>query len=182
MEDVNEIKRVLIANRGEIARRIIKTCRQMDIVTIAVYADSDEESPFVNEADIAVKLGGKTPLETYLNQRKILEALIICICKLFFELFFKSRRSANGKQAETAEASAVLPKRAEFGGQVLPQLLFLKLDVESCLIKAKYAQHTPKAAAKGSKVGDNLQTLLHRSNNGVHFLQHKRASDLASNS
>ena len=74
MEDVNEIKRVLIANRGEIARRIIKTCRQMDIVTIAVYADSDEESPFVNEADIAVKLGGKTPLETYLNQRKILEA------------------------------------------------------------------------------------------------------------
>ena len=67
MEDVNEIKRVLIANRGEIARRIIKTCKQMDIVTIAVYADSDEESPFVIEADIAVRLGGKTPLETYLN-------------------------------------------------------------------------------------------------------------------
>ena len=74
MEDVNEIKRVLIANRGEIARRIIKTCRQMDIVTIAVYADSDEESPFVNEADVAFRLEGKTSLETYLNQKKILEA------------------------------------------------------------------------------------------------------------
>ena len=74
MEDVREIKRVLIANRGEIARRIIKTCRKMDIITVAVYADSDEESPFVSEADVAFKLDGKTSLETYLNQKKILEA------------------------------------------------------------------------------------------------------------
>ena len=70
MEDVREIKRVLIANRGEIARRIIKTCRKMDIITVAVYADSDEESPFVSEADVAFKLDGKTSLETYLNQKK----------------------------------------------------------------------------------------------------------------
>ncbi|MCS6894533.1 MAG: ATP-grasp domain-containing protein [Bacteroidia bacterium] len=67
------IERLLIANRGEIARRIIKTCRKMGIATIAVYSDADRFMPFVREADEAYALSGSTSAETYLHIDKILE-------------------------------------------------------------------------------------------------------------
>ncbi|MCX8112359.1 MAG: ATP-grasp domain-containing protein [Bacteroidia bacterium] len=66
------IHRLLIANRGEIARRIIRTCRRLGIATIAVYSDPDRFMPFVEEADEAYALGGSTAAETYLNIDKIL--------------------------------------------------------------------------------------------------------------
>ncbi len=61
------ISTVLIANRGEIARRIIRTCAALGIGTVAVYSDPDAGSPHVPEADSAVRLAGETPAETYLN-------------------------------------------------------------------------------------------------------------------
>jgi len=66
-------RRVLIANRGEIALRIIRTLREMGIESVAVYSDVDAHSPHVFAADIAVHLEGKTPAETYLNMERILE-------------------------------------------------------------------------------------------------------------
>ena len=68
------MKKLLIANRGEIARRIQRTCREMGIATVAVYAEPDARAPFVREADEAVLLGGSTPAETYLHIDKILDA------------------------------------------------------------------------------------------------------------
>ncbi|BDD10549.1 acetyl/propionyl-CoA carboxylase subunit alpha [Fulvitalea axinellae] len=68
------IKKILIANRGEIASRIIRTCRRLGIATVAVYSDADACSPFVEEADEAVALRGLSPAETYLDTGKILEA------------------------------------------------------------------------------------------------------------
>jgi len=65
---------LLIANRGEIARRIIRTCRRMGIRTIAVYSDADAGSLHVKEADTAVCIGGFTPRESYLVAEKVLEA------------------------------------------------------------------------------------------------------------
>ncbi len=70
----NFIKRLLIVNRGEIARRIIRSAHNMGISTVAVYADGDAGEPFVREADQAIALGGKSSLETYLDQAKILAA------------------------------------------------------------------------------------------------------------
>ncbi|MCY4530775.1 MAG: ATP-grasp domain-containing protein [Gammaproteobacteria bacterium] len=70
----NFIKRILIVNRGEIARRIIRSAHNMGISTVAVYADGDAGEPFVGEADQAIALGGKSSLETYLDQAKILAA------------------------------------------------------------------------------------------------------------
>lgn len=67
------IRRLLIANRGEIARRIIRTCRRMGIVTVAVYSDPDRRMPFVREADEAYALGGSSASETYLHIQKLLE-------------------------------------------------------------------------------------------------------------
>ncbi len=63
-----------MANRGEIARRVIRTCRDMTIETVAVYADPDAGEPHVMEADLAVRLAGSAPLETYLDIDAVLVA------------------------------------------------------------------------------------------------------------
>ncbi|MEU4531071.1 biotin carboxylase N-terminal domain-containing protein [Micromonospora ureilytica] len=68
------INRLLVANRGEIARRVFATCRAMGVQTVAVYSDADADAPFVAEADEAVRLPGATPAETYLRVDLILDA------------------------------------------------------------------------------------------------------------
>jgi propionyl-CoA carboxylase alpha chain len=65
---------LLIANRGEIARRVIRTARAMGIRTVAVYSDPDARAPHVADADLAVALGGNTSSESYLDADKILDA------------------------------------------------------------------------------------------------------------
>jgi len=67
------LKRLLIANRGEIALRIIRACRDEGIETVAIYADSDRDALFVHAADQAFALGGEKPAETYLDIGKILD-------------------------------------------------------------------------------------------------------------
>jgi len=74
MADVKPIRRLMIANRGEIARRIIRTAHRMGIATVAVYADGDADAPFVREADTAIALRGRTASETYLDAAKLLAA------------------------------------------------------------------------------------------------------------
>ncbi|MBB3561317.1 3-methylcrotonyl-CoA carboxylase alpha subunit [Rhizobium sp. BK512] len=65
---------LLIANRGEIARRIIRTAKALGIRTIAVYSEADADLPFVTEADEAVSIGPAPARESYLSQERILEA------------------------------------------------------------------------------------------------------------
>ena len=68
-----KIKKILIANRGEITVRVIKSARAMGIKTVALYADDDAKLPHVWMADEAHCLGTGALKETYLNQAKILE-------------------------------------------------------------------------------------------------------------
>jgi 3-methylcrotonyl-CoA carboxylase alpha subunit len=70
------IKRLLIANRGEIARRIIRTCRANGIETVAVYSDADITLPHVREADMAVRLGPAPARESYLDIDKVIAAAV----------------------------------------------------------------------------------------------------------
>jgi acetyl-CoA carboxylase biotin carboxylase subunit len=65
---------LLIANRGEIARRIIRTCRRLGVRTVAVYSEADAQAPFVREADQAVAIGPAPAAESYLVGAKIIEA------------------------------------------------------------------------------------------------------------
>ncbi|MGD9899035.1 MAG: acetyl-CoA carboxylase biotin carboxylase subunit [Calditrichaceae bacterium] len=66
-------KKILIANRGEIALRIMRTCREMGISSVAVFSDIDRKSPFTYYADEAYALGGSTSQESYLKWEKIIE-------------------------------------------------------------------------------------------------------------
>ncbi len=68
------MQRVLIANRGEIAVRIIRACKTAGLSTVAVYSDADAEAPHVLAADLAVRLGPPPAVESYLNVAALLDA------------------------------------------------------------------------------------------------------------
>ena len=69
-----KIRRVLIANRGEIAVRIIRACREATIESVAVYSDADARAVHVREADRAVRIGPASPAESYLSIDALIEA------------------------------------------------------------------------------------------------------------
>ena len=67
-----KVKKILIANRGEIALRIIHTCKQMGIETVAVYSDADAELPYVQAATKARRIGEPPVQKSYLNVEELL--------------------------------------------------------------------------------------------------------------
>lgn len=70
---MKQINTILIANRGEIASRIIRTCRKMGIKSVSVFSEADRDAPFVEQADMAVFIGESSPAASYLDQEKIID-------------------------------------------------------------------------------------------------------------
>jgi len=71
---VRPIRRVLVANRGEIARRVIRTVHALGLQVVAIHSDPDAEAAFVRDADLAVSIGGRTSAESYLVADTVLQA------------------------------------------------------------------------------------------------------------
>ncbi len=71
------IAKLLIANRGEISSRVIRTARTLDIATVAIFSTPDADAPFVREADEAVHLPGEKPADTYLDIGKVIAAACV---------------------------------------------------------------------------------------------------------
>ena len=69
-------KKILIANRGEIAIRIMRACKELGIQTVAVYSDADENAQHVRYADEAIRIGSSTPTESYLNADKLIRTAL----------------------------------------------------------------------------------------------------------
>ena len=74
------LKRVLIANRGEIALRVLRACRELDIETVAVYSTADKDAPHVQLASQAVCIGPAKAADSYLNQKALLSAALASGC------------------------------------------------------------------------------------------------------
>ena len=73
---MTKITKILIANRGEIALRIIRSCKESDISTVAIFSDADRNSLHVQAADEAVHIGPSPSSQSYLNQQKIIEVAL----------------------------------------------------------------------------------------------------------
>lgn len=71
------IRKLLIANRGEIAVRVIRACREMGIASVAVYSEADKESLHVQLADEAVCIGPAPSSKSYLNMERIISAALV---------------------------------------------------------------------------------------------------------
>ena len=96
-------RRVLVANRGEIAVRIIRACHEMGMEAVAVYSDADAEAAHVRLADHAVRLGPPSPSESYLRIDAVIEAAITTGCEAIHPGYgFLAERAAFARAAEDA--------------------------------------------------------------------------------
>ena len=105
------IKKVLIANRGEIAVRIIRACREMGIETVAVYSEADREALHTKLADEAVCIGPAPSSESYLSMDRIISATIITGADAIHPGF--GFLSENSKFAELCEQCNITLYRAQ---------------------------------------------------------------------
>jgi len=109
--------KILIANRGEIAVRIIATCKRMGIQTVAVYSETDFRSLHVTQADEAVLLGGARPSESYLNKTKIIETALATGCQAIHPGYgFLSENASFAEMVISAGLTFIGPPAAVIAG------------------------------------------------------------------
>lgn len=109
-------EKVLIANRGEIALRIIRACRELGIRTVAVYSEADEQSLHVQLADEAICIGPAQSSESYLKAVRILSAAEITDADAIHPGYgFLSEREAFAEQCESANIQFIGPKHQTIG-------------------------------------------------------------------
>ncbi len=111
------IRRVLVANRGEIALRIIRACHEMGLEAVAVYSDADRRSPHVRAADLAVRLGPPPAVDSYLRGDLVLQAAIDAGADAIHPGYgFLSERAPFAAACEAAGVTFVGPASETLGG------------------------------------------------------------------
>ena len=101
--DVPPFRRVLIANRGEIAVRLIRACHELGMEAVAIYSDSDAAAAHVRLADLAVRVGPPAPTESYLRMDRVLQAALDTGCEAIHPGYgFLAERAAFARMVEDA--------------------------------------------------------------------------------
>src|SRR3989344_5240399 len=126
------IEKVLIANRGEIALRVIKTCKALGIKTVAVYSDEDYNSLHVKQATEAYHIGEASPAKSYLNQEKIIEIILSSGADAIHPGYgFLSENSDFASKCEKNKINFIGPSAASM------DLCGDKMQCKSAMLKAK---------------------------------------------
>ncbi len=150
-------RRVLIANRGEIAVRIIRACQEMGMEAVAVYSDADAEAAHVRLADLAVRLGPPAPSESYLRIDALIEAARSTGAEAIHPGYgFLAERAAFARAAEEAGIVFVGPSSAaieELGDKLHARRLAAKVGVPSVP-----GTHEPAPVDHPDKVRELLAT------------------------
>ena len=103
-------KKILIANRGEIAIRIMRACKELGIQTVAVYSDADKNSLHVQHADEAIHIGDSSPKESYLNADKLVQAALISKAEAIHPGYgFLSENASFAAAVESAKLTFIGP-------------------------------------------------------------------------
>ncbi|UCF90862.1 MAG: acetyl-CoA carboxylase biotin carboxylase subunit [Desulfobacterales bacterium] len=149
--------KILIANRGEIAVRIIRTCKKMGIQTVAVFSDTDLRGLHVARADEAVLLGGARPAESYLAKEKIIEAACRSGCQAIHPGYgFLSENAAFADMVEKAGLTFIGPPAAviaALGDKIAAKKLAFGAGVPTVPGHMQAVTASQEAAALAEKVG-----------------------------
>lgn len=150
-------EKTLIANRGEIAVRVIRTCKSMGIRTVAVYSEPDFRSIHVSQADEAVLLGGARPAESYLVMNKIIDAALATGCQAVHPGY--GFLSENPLFAEKVAAAGLIfigppaPVIAAMGDKIAAKKLAIKAGVPTVPGHSEPVVTLAEAQAAAAEVG-----------------------------
>ena len=192
---IKKITKILIANRGEIAVRIIRSAHEMDISTVSIYSDVDAQSPHVLLANEAVGIGGSTSAESYLDIDKIIKACSISGADAIHPGYGFLSENADFAERCTSEGLIFIGPRAqsiqimgdklsakkkvkEFGVPLVPGTDFAISDVEKAIKIAEKIKYPVMIKASAGGGGKGMR-VVHDSN---HFGEEmKRAMSEAKN-
>jgi propionyl-CoA carboxylase alpha chain len=149
--------KILIANRGEIAVRIIRTCKKLGIGTVAVYSEEDARSLYVKMADEAVFIGGARPSESYLNKQKIIDAALNSNCQAIHPGYgFLSENAEFSKLTSDAGLVFVGPSPAAIaalGDKIVSKNMAIKAGVPTVPGHNRPVADIDEAIAQADSIG-----------------------------
>ena len=142
---MEEIRKILVANRGEIALRIMKTCNRLGIKTVAIYSEADKLAPFVNYADEKILIGSAPSNKSYLNQELIIKKAI--------EFKVDAIHPGYGFLSENSEfASKVIKSGIVFIGPSPNAINLMGDKLSAKKTVSKYNMYSPLRARKINKL------------------------------
>ncbi|HSO09962.1 MAG TPA: acetyl-CoA carboxylase biotin carboxylase subunit [Desulfoprunum sp.] len=176
--------KILIANRGEIAVRIIRSCKTMGIGTVAVYSEPDFRSIHVIQADEAVLLGGARPAESYLAMDRIIEAALATGCQAIHPGYgFLSENPAFAEKVAAAGLTFIGPPAAviaAMGDKIAAKKLALAAGVPTVPGYSEPVASLDQALAAAADVGYPVLLKPAAGGGGKGMRTVERADDLAS--
>jgi pyruvate carboxylase subunit A len=150
-------KKVLIANRGEIAIRVMRACRELEVESVAVYSDADKNSLFAKYADEAYNIGEPSPAKSYLNIDKIIDVALKSEAEAIHPGYgFLAENSLLGEECEKHDIKLVGPSGRvieEMGSKITSKKLMKKAGVPVIPGASKGIETADEAAKMAGSIG-----------------------------